>query len=458
MPTTTNVKQVKINIMTEAQAEQATISPDEFYAITDAAISYDELVDKPTIGNATLTINQNSSTIGTFTANATTNNSINITVPTQPSDIGAATAAQGALADTALQPSDVINNTSSNDTDMPLSAAMGKSLQEQVDNVKARGRFLALWNCATGLAQTNPPQNTYEYKAGDYFIIGTVASSGGTNYKPTGSSYTIGVASTVIETADVAVNDVYYYDGTSWALQINTQKEVAFVNIAGDPYDNTNLAAALNAKIDDVQMNGTSIVTNKIASIPKATTNSLGVVAGSATLGISVNNSGQVYTNKATNAEIEAKTQQYNPIVPNNLDKAVMEGLGNNGLTWSDTYKSNARTTIGAVGDVQVNGTSVTTNGVANVPIATASSLGVVYATGSSGITVSGTGNLSVNGATTTVIDGKTNTYRPIVPSVLDYAIKIGVTTNTYTLTSTEQENACAWLGASQQTIFRDYE
>ena len=147
-----------------------------------------------------------------------------------------------------LTTSDILNVLNSTAIDKALSANMGKELQEEIDNLKARGRFLALWNCATGLAQTNPPDNTYEYKAGDYFIVGTVAQSGGTNYKPTGSSYTIGVASTVVETQVVDVDDVYYYDGTSWALQINTQKTVSFFNLAGSPYDNTNLATALNGK------------------------------------------------------------------------------------------------------------------------------------------------------------------------------------------------------------------
>lgn len=166
-----------------------------------------------------------------------------------------ATSAQGELADTALQPTDIIDNTSSNDTDKPLSANMGKSLQDQVDNLKARGRFLALWNCATGLAESNPPSGTYTYQSGDYFIVGVVAQAGQNNYKPDGSTYTTGVASTVIETQPVDTDDVYYYDGHVWRLQVNTQKEIGFVNIAGDPYDNTALASALNNKqntIDDL--------------------------------------------------------------------------------------------------------------------------------------------------------------------------------------------------------------
>lgn len=49
--------------------------------------SYNDLTNKPTIGNATLTIQKNSTSVGTFTANATSNKSINITVPTRTSDL-----------------------------------------------------------------------------------------------------------------------------------------------------------------------------------------------------------------------------------------------------------------------------------------------------------------------------------------------------------------------------------
>lgn len=125
------------------------------------------------------------------------------------------------------------------------------ALQAEIDVLKARGRFLALWDCSTGLAESNPPTSPYTYQSGDYFIVGTVSTATPpVNYKPTGSSYTTGVASTVVETETVDVDDVYYYDGTNWRLQVNTQKTVSFVNIAGDPYDNTNLATALNSKAD----------------------------------------------------------------------------------------------------------------------------------------------------------------------------------------------------------------
>lgn len=50
---------------------------------------YDDLVNKPTVGNATLTIQKNGASIGTFTANATSNKTINIAVPTTAGDVSA---------------------------------------------------------------------------------------------------------------------------------------------------------------------------------------------------------------------------------------------------------------------------------------------------------------------------------------------------------------------------------
>ena len=49
--------------------------------------SYTDLSNTPTIGDATLTIQKNSTTIDTFTANATSNKTIDISVPTKTSDI-----------------------------------------------------------------------------------------------------------------------------------------------------------------------------------------------------------------------------------------------------------------------------------------------------------------------------------------------------------------------------------
>lgn len=121
--------------------------------------------------------------------------------------------------------------------------------------------------------------------------------------------------------------------------------------------------------VADVQINGTTIVNNSVANIPLASNTVIGVVKTSSTYGTLSNlPSGYITTAKASDADIEAKTQNYKPIVPYNLDKAVMEGLGNNSLTWADAYKANARNTIGASA-VSVSATGTATDEVSYITI-----------------------------------------------------------------------------------------
>ena len=98
--------------------------------------------------------------------------------------------------------------------------------------------------------------------------------------------------------------------------------------------------------------------------------------------------------------------------------------------------------------DVQINGTSIVENGVANIPVATASKPGVIRAQSTFGNFVSGD-NIYNALATNTEIDAKTSKYKPVVPANLDYAVKVGVTTNTNELTDEEKASAQAWLGIS---------
>lgn len=104
------------------------------------------------------------------------------------------------------------------------------------------------------------------------------------------------------------------------------------------------------------------------------------------------------------------------------------------------------------VKDVQTNGTSIVKDGVANIPIAAAGGkLGLVFPAGF-GIGVTTTGALAINKATDELLSAKTNNFQPVVPSNLDSAVKVGVTTNENALTDTEKENACSWLGALPDT------
>ena len=65
-------------------ADNAAIAASKIAGLATVATSgsYSDLSDKPDINNATLTIKKNGTSVGTFTANASVNNEINITVPT----------------------------------------------------------------------------------------------------------------------------------------------------------------------------------------------------------------------------------------------------------------------------------------------------------------------------------------------------------------------------------------
>lgn len=122
-------------------------------------------------------------------------------------------------------------------------------LNDRLDNVESRWKFLALWDATTWLAMSNPTTSPYTYHTWDYFVVWKVWT---TNYRPTWSSYTIWVPSTEIETDELTTDDVYYYDWDEWKLQVNHGKTVSFSNLTWQPSDNSNLWAALDSKLDKV--------------------------------------------------------------------------------------------------------------------------------------------------------------------------------------------------------------
>lgn len=88
----------------------------------------------------------------------------------------------------------------------------------EIERLKGIGHFLSLWDATTGLPLTNPPELPFVYHTGDYYIVKNVAQSGGTNYKPDGTSYT-GAASTTTESEKIISGATYWYDGATWSLQ-----------------------------------------------------------------------------------------------------------------------------------------------------------------------------------------------------------------------------------------------
>jgi len=79
------VNDLVINKMTKAQFDALENHSDtELYIVVDSmpVISYNDLTDKPSIGEGTLTIEKNGTSIGTFNANTNSNKTISFSVPT----------------------------------------------------------------------------------------------------------------------------------------------------------------------------------------------------------------------------------------------------------------------------------------------------------------------------------------------------------------------------------------
>lgn len=205
-----------------------------YYITDDGVISYNDLANKPNIPTKTSDLSNDSGFI-----TKSVNDLDNYTLTSNLAEV----ATSGDYEDLSNQPTipTVVNNVTSVDTNNALSAYQGKLLSDRINNVESRGRFLALWNASTGLPTTEPPTLPYVYKTGDWF---RVVNTGNTNYMPNGTQYT-GVASTTTYSGSISAGDCFWYDGTSWQLEVN-HAETA---------------------IEDVQVNGTSIVSANTANI-----------------------------------------------------------------------------------------------------------------------------------------------------------------------------------------------
>ena len=148
----------------------------------------------------------------------------------------------------------------------------------------------------------------------------------------------------------------------------------------------------LGVNVDDVQVNGTSVLSSGVANIPVAASETFGVLrTGYTSTGLQKDQGGYLKIYRATTNDVKVGTEGYRPIVPINQDWAVFYGLAkaagdstqsssNNEVgTYTADAKSAIKTMLGvAVDDVQINGTSILSSGIANIPVASTSAAGVV--------------------------------------------------------------------------------
>lgn len=449
MPTTTNNKQVKLNVTTLEQYNSMEKNPNEFYAVVDEALSYNDLIDKPDIP-------ETAADVGAVAANSAivAGTHPKITYDTKGLVTGGENLSASDIPNLSsyyvvVKPDGTTDLLDSNNkisiTYLPDSV-VGQVLyagnlvpSTAVATLTSKGKArLGTTSDTITLTNDAEPITGYVDNEGCFYICtadGTFAGitlltgdwviGTGTSWKKVDNtdavtgvkgnaegSYRTGnvniTADNVLPTQTSNSGKYLTTDGTncSWgtvdALPTQTGQSGKFLTTNGTAaswanvdalpsqsgqsgkYLTTNGTTAswatISIPVTDVTVNGVTVVSNGTAVIPVASTTDSGTVKVSSTYGTAMSN-GFLTTIKADDTALAVKTNAYQPVVPASLDRAVKIGVTTNTITLTSEEKGAARSWIGAVGDVQVNGTSVTTNGVGNIPIATASSLGVVYAT-----------------------------------------------------------------------------
>ncbi len=89
----------------------------------------------------------------------------------------------------------------------------------------------------------------------------------------------------------------------------------------------------------------------------------------------------------------------------------VLTTDGNGGRSWTTPSGG------GGVTDVQIDGTTILNQGVANIPLASTSNVGLVKTEGGKGIAVNSSGRIYTDSANSTQIKAGTQGYNPIVPA-----------------------------------------
>ena len=128
--------------------------------------------------------------------------------------------------------------------------------------------------------------------------------------------------------------------------------------------------------VKDVQVAGNSVLADGIANVPIASEEKEGVIKAplaDGTSGIQFDNDNRPCVYAASEADITARQTSYRPLVPAHMDYAVKAAMcDGKGAAWTADEQKAAQERMGIdkppVKDVQVAGSSVLVDGVANVP------------------------------------------------------------------------------------------
>lgn len=117
---------------------------------------------------------------------------------------------------------------------------------------------------------------------------------------------------------------------------------------AGDDYvltqqDKEEIAGMVDTPVDDVQIDGTSIVTDGVANVPIASTTKPGVVRADSEFGTGIYGN-RMFVAIATEAQIKAGRQFYRPICPDRQHLSTFYGLAK---AAGDTTQSQSSNPVG---------------------------------------------------------------------------------------------------------------
>lgn len=135
------------------------------------------------------------------------------------------------------------------------------------------------------------------------------------------------VESTTTATAAHAVGELFMVGETLMVALSAIAIGDTITTEGGSP--NAAVTTLSGEMIKDVQVNGTSVVSQGVANVPLAGPNQVGVgrVDNGYGLAINPNNNGLMYTYRAQDADVKAGTQAYRPIVPTSQHASTFYGL-----------------------------------------------------------------------------------------------------------------------------------
>lgn len=290
--------------------------------------SFNDLADKPTIGNATITIQKNGASAGTFTTNATANKSINITVPTKTSDItndsgfitGIPTASASTLGgikvgdNLSINASGVLSADAEPITvDSALSTSSPNPVQNSVITTALNGKNKTIWTAYNLSPAANTPASWKTLLGGEgiYWTWYNTANKFTNQPSRYGFLRTVVGASDVRQDFYVQSGGEHYYragNGTGWYGQsgnagsfryLGNDLDASLSTTSNNPIRNSVVTAALNNKANsaDLAAVATSGSYNDLSGLPTIPT------VNDATLTIQKNGTNvQTFTaNSATN-------------------------------------------------------------------------------------------------------------------------------------------------------------